>query len=236
MNIVIVDDCLQDQEKLKESIQRYCESNKENVDVTCFSSGKEFLDSNREFDVIFLDIEMPGIDGMQAARIIREHNKAVPIIFVTNMANYALKGYEVHAMDFIVKPIEYESFQDRFSRAINFAKSQQSKIVMVNDDNDDISCIYTKDICYIEKKKNYTFYHTSYGTYHKRETLEQAIESISGYTLLQASSGLYINPNFLEKILSTSIVVNGEEMPLARRRKQLFIEKYMQYLSQRNKS
>ncbi len=235
MNIAIVDDCLQDLNVLKDHIQQYQKEHEVSLEVTSFTSGKEFLDSNRDFDVVFLDIEMPEPDGLKTARILRERDKSVPIIFETNMANYALKGYEVNAMDFIVKPVVYSSFQDRFSRAIAFARTQEKKVVMVNGKDDEIVCIYTKDIHYIEKEKNYTFYHTAYGTYNKRQTLEQAISSFSGYTLLQASSGLFINPNYLEKILPTSIIVGGEEMPLARRRKQKFIEEYMQYLSQRNR-
>lgn len=234
MNIAIVDDCLNDQEKLKEFINRYAESNDEMIDVICFSSGKDFLDSNKDFDVVFLDIEMPILDGIKTAKLLREKDKSVPIIFETNMANYALEGYEVHAMDFIVKPITYDNFQDRFFRAFEFSKSQQQKKIMVNDKNDDIVSISTKDVCYIEKNKNYTFYKTPFETYHKRETLEQAVESVSGITFIQASSGLYINPNYLEKILPTSIIVKGEEKPLARRRKQQFINEYMKYLSCRN--
>lgn len=235
MNIAIVDDCLNDQIILKEFINRYSKLNEEKIDVICFSTGKDFLDSNKDFDVVFLDIEMPILDGIKTAKLLREKNKSVPIIFETNMANYALFGYEVHAMDFIVKPITYDNFQDRVSRAVEFAKSQQQKKIIVYDKNDDIVTITTKDVCYIEKNKNYTFYKTPFEVYHKRETLEQAIESSFDKKLIQASSGLFINPNYLEKILSTSIIINGEEKPLARRRKQQFINEYMQYLSYRNK-
>lgn len=235
MTIAIIDDCIKDIEILKDFINRYKSKYNEPFEILSFSSGEEFLGSSNDLDIIFLDIEMPELDGIKTAQLIRKKDKKIPIIFQTNMANYALQSYEVHALDFIVKPITYEIFEDRFTRALEFAKLQQKKAIIVKDNDNSLIKIYNSDIYYIEKKQNYTFFYTIFGIFKTRQSLKQTIKSLDNYIMLQASSGTYINPNYLEKILSTSIIVNKIEMPLSRRRKQQFIQEYMQYLSNRNK-
>lgn len=76
-------------------------------DIRRFKDAVDFISDKMSFDLIFLDIEMPYMSGMELAKHIREYNKVSVIIFVTNMKQYAVNGYEVGALDFVVKPVSY---------------------------------------------------------------------------------------------------------------------------------
>ena len=95
---------------LKENIERFQREQGETFCISIFGDAMSLLAADIAFDLLFFDIEMPGINGYEAAERIRARDKRVRIIFVTNMVSYAPKGYEVEAMDFIVKPVEYGSF------------------------------------------------------------------------------------------------------------------------------
>lgn len=117
--ILIVEDEDAAAELLKHAVETYGAEQGERFQVVRMASaiGLDELVS-KDFDLIFLDIELPGQNGMDAAFDLRAHDTSTPIIFVTNMANYAVHGYAVNALDFIVKPFTYEDFHLRMDRAM----------------------------------------------------------------------------------------------------------------------
>ena len=102
----IVEDNEAAAEKLAGFLERYANENNEVFEIIKFHDALDFLDGYRTvYDAVFMDIEMPGIDGMEAAHRLRRLDQKVILVFVTNMASYAVKGYEVNATDYIVKPV-----------------------------------------------------------------------------------------------------------------------------------
>ena len=91
-------------------IAQYAQESGHQLDVTAFSDGAQLVEPYRPgFDIIFLDIEMPKLGGMPTAERIRRQDPDVVLVFVTNMAQYAIRGYEVDALDFVLKPVSYYS-------------------------------------------------------------------------------------------------------------------------------
>lgn len=104
LHVGIVEDEAGSRRLLREMIEKYALENQKEIAVREFSDGTEIVENYRpDYDILLLDIEMPAMNGMEAAEKIRETDPEVVLVFITNMAQYAIKGYQVDALDFILK-------------------------------------------------------------------------------------------------------------------------------------
>ena len=128
--IAIVEDEPKEAKRLEANLLRFAEENGETFELSHFSNAILFLTNYRPlYDLVFMDIEMPGLNGMEAAFRLRETDPVVKLIFVTNMAHYAAKGYEVAAFRFLIKPVSYQSLSLSMKPALLQLKSEKkSKI------------------------------------------------------------------------------------------------------------
>ena len=111
LHIAIVEDEDACARQLEEYLQRFQEENGIQISVERFADGMELTERYHPgWDLILLDVEMPRLDGISAAAEIRAQDSAVQMIFITNMAQYAIKGYEVDALDYVLKPVSYYAF------------------------------------------------------------------------------------------------------------------------------
>jgi DNA-binding LytR/AlgR family response regulator len=125
IKIAIVEDEIKEQENLLSCLKELQQQEMVSLETQTFSNASSFLEAYRHnFDIVFFDIEMDGLNGMDAAKELRQLDKSVIIIFVTNLAQMAVKGYEVEALDFIVKPIEKATFLLKMKRVLNRTSSK----------------------------------------------------------------------------------------------------------------
>ena len=112
MRLALVDDDAEIRSLLRAYVQRYNTEYGTSISTYDFTRGSDLLHNYERgvFDVIFLDIEMPGINGMETATQIRRIDDAVALVFVTHLAQFAVQGYEVQASDYIIKPLSYFDF------------------------------------------------------------------------------------------------------------------------------
>jgi len=126
LSVSIVEDDPICRQQLKDYVLRFEKEQAKNIVISEFSDGVELLQKyNKNLDIILLDIGLPNCNGLEAAKRVRKVDQDVVIIFITNMSQYAVKGYEVDALDFILKPVNYDSFSVRFTRAINRVKKKK---------------------------------------------------------------------------------------------------------------
>ena len=126
IRIAIAEDSAEEQSRLRRYLARYQQENDCAFDIQVYANGAEIVQAYRPgIDILLLDIEMPVMDGMRTARILRERDRNVVIVFVTNLAQYAVQGYEVEALDFIVKPLDWNVFSFRMTRILSRLKRRQ---------------------------------------------------------------------------------------------------------------
>lgn len=120
LRIAIAEDEPQCAQSLRGFIRQYAKENDLEADVTWFPDGLQLAENYApRWDILFLDIQMAHLDGMETARLIRKQDPDVTMVFITNLARYAIQGYEVDAADYILKPLHYDRFRVRMDKLIS---------------------------------------------------------------------------------------------------------------------
>lgn len=165
IRIAVVEDEELYAEQLQNYISKYAEERKKQIKVTWFQDGEDIVSGYKgEYDIILLDIQMRFMDGMTAAEKIRELDSEVVLMFITNMIQYAVRGYEVDAMDYVVKPVE-----DRVKK-LNVA-----------------------EILYIESVGHNVIYRMESGKYLSRTALKELEATMKSYGFFRCGKGFLVN-------------------------------------------
>jgi DNA-binding LytR/AlgR family response regulator len=231
MRVALVDDNDNDRKRLADYLQQFQQEQGVRLQITSYSSSLDFLEEYKGgYDVILLDIEMPGMDGMETAREIRAIDEMVAIIFITNMAQYAIRGYEVNAVDFMVKPVPYFKFAEKFKRAASLSEREQGGNLLLNTD-DGVVKVAFKDIYYLEKdkNKNYLVYYTKKGTFRERNTVQSAKAKLGEQSFAECISGCLVNLRYVERVGKDSVILENAELPVSRRMRKDFLNSFMKY-------
>ena len=149
--IAIVEDQEETRESLNRFVRQYAQEQGLQVEIRLITDGAEIAEHYTPgFDIIFMDVEMPRLDGVGAAEAIRAVDADVVLVFVTNMAQYAIRGYEVDALDYVLKPVNYYQFCTKLSRAIQRVQRRRGGQVVLQLAGGGIQLLDTADI-YLEQ-------------------------------------------------------------------------------------
>lgn len=228
--VAIVDDesCMTDQ--IKAYIDRFQEENAVHIASSVFHSPKVFLASvSHDYDLVFLDVEMGDMTGIDVARKIRETNGRVQIIFITRMAQYAIYGYEVEALDYVLKPITYFDFSLKLKKALRFIKRDEDQ-KRVLDTGEQKTVVSVADIAYIEVQAHYLHYHVLGKTYIVRGTMKESEKVFAADYFARSSHSYLVNLAHVKGINQNAVVLTCGEVPLSRNWKQSFMNAFAKYL------
>ena len=223
-HVAIVEDEVDDVKRLTGFLQRFEQEEGYTIQITVFSDGLAILDNyHSQYDLIVLDIEMPHMDGMATAKAIRQRDEEVLLIFITNLANYAIKGYEVNALDYILKPITYPAFLMKAYKAIGILKRRPQKFVLIPNEKGAFR-VNVSDIIYIEVTDHLLTYHTRKNVYRSLGSLTE-IEARFTEIFVRINRSCLVNLNYVEGYTENEVTVAEENLTISRTRKKEFMEK-----------
>jgi DNA-binding LytR/AlgR family response regulator len=229
IRIAIVEDEEQYINQLTGYLTEYQTKMKEEMNIAVYHDGDEITSKYKsQYDIIFMDIKMKFIDGMTAAEEIRKVDSKVIIIFVTNMKQYAIHGYKVGALNYIVKPISYLEFSKHLEDAIARIKRQGRNYVTFPIKGG-IRRLDISDIYYIESQGHNLIYHTSSGRHLSSGTLSDMEKQLSSYGYSRGNKSYLINLMHVDGIQDKCALVKGETLQLSRPRYTIFMSDLTKY-------
>lgn len=236
VSIAIVDDEAQDRDITKEMVYRFFASHTiaANDDeplsalVTEYDSGLSVLASEEDhdykpIDLLFLDIEMPGIDGLETAHRLRNMGSRAIMIFTTKMAQYATSGYDVDAIGYLVKPITYPSFALPMRKAMSIIQRQHGLTITVKS-GDHLHFLDSNDIRYVEVFGHSVLYHDKNQVWKDWGTLKAAAEQLKPYHFVLSSRYCLINLEWVDAVDGNTVTVDGIKLTISRSRKKPLLE------------
>lgn len=230
IKVAVVDDEQMERETLKRYYLDLQNEIYEELEVLLYASGEELLDNyDYSFDMICLDIDLPGKDGIVMAKEIRKIDERVVLLFVTNMAQMAIRGYEVQALDFIVKPVNYYSFAMKIKNAINIINNKKHKNIIINTASG-FQKISTSDLYYIEVRGHYLYYHTVNGEFRQKASLKELECNLIGLSFKRCNHCYLVNLKYVDLVDKDELQIAGEWLKISRPRKKEFLQSLANYL------
>lgn len=229
LRIALIEDDSNYKNQIDDFLKRFFDD-KNKYSLSYYENAERFLAEFRDgsFNLIFFDIELGDINGMQAAKKVRKIDEDVIIIFETNIAQYALEGYEVNALDFLVKPYSYEDFRLKLLKALRNIKDD-AFIVIDTRDNEKVKLKYS-EIGFIETDGHYLIFHVGEKTYSVRGSVKNIEEDFSKYYFYKINSGYLVNMRQIQEIKEDEVVVNNQKLLISRRRKQDFLIAFTRFV------
>lgn len=215
--IAICDDCIADMEYLSRLVTGWARQKAALVQVDTFPSGEAFwfrYEKDRSFDILLLDIEMGGRNGVEVARQIRQDNQRMQIIFITGFPDFLAEGYEVSALHYLMKPVSSDKLYDVLDRAAgNLARRERCLSVTFDRQTD---LVPLDRILYVEAQRQFVAIHTKKQVYRMKASLGEVEAALDG-RFFRCQRSFLVNLGHVARIKSNCVVLrDGEEIPISR--------------------
>ncbi len=228
--LAIVDDDALYRSQIIDLLHRYEEEYKEKFQIVEYTDGDELTENYKSnLDIILLDIEMEFMDGMTAAKKIREVDPDVIIIFITNMPQYAIGGYQVGALDYILKPLSYFPFSETIKRATGRRKTSERQYIIVSErgikQKVDVS-----EIRYVEVINHDLIFHTTGGEVNGKGTMRETMDQLEGRDFFLCNKGYLVNLAYVDAIVGGDVQIGKEVLQVSRAKKKPLLDALNAYM------
>ena len=217
MKIAVCEDAASDSAKLCAYINDYCKQHCYDGQVVTFETGEALLDafSPGAFDLIFLDIKLPGISGTEVSQKIRETDRDCSLVFITISEDYMAEGFSVQATGYVVKPIKQETM-DRVMHALRRDFEQGSRLIEIPVSGENIK-VFIADLLYAEVYDKYAVFHMQRGKLTTRVPLDELEARLGGAPFLRCHRSYIINMNYVDDMRAGDFLMrNGDIVPMRR--------------------
>lgn len=229
--IAIVDDDPKDAEALQSQVGHFFKETGESYILQTYSDGVELIRSREEYDIVFLDIRMEKLDGIEAARFMRKISKDTVLIFVTYMAQFAIRGYEVDAMDFIIKPTDQFSIDHVLTKAMRRIQSRSGVSLMLRTPKGILS-LSSNSICFVEVYNHDLIYHTEQGEYKVRGQLSEVRKKLDEQHFILCNRSYLVNLRHISSVHDDYLVVHGEKVQISKSHRKEIEQRFINYLGE----
>jgi len=230
IKIAYVEDDDLEAEKVKKYIDKYCFEYGLESTINRFDNGETFINNYKfEYDLVLMDMVMPIMGGMEASIKLREIDDHVALILITNMIHYAIKGYEVNALDFILKPVTYFDLELRLEKALSYISKNQDRKITIETNNSS-KIISIKDILFIEVMNHKLYYHIGEDVFETYGQLKEVEKVLAPFYFKRSNNSFLVNLRNVNEIHSTYITAGKQKIPISRRKRKEFLEELNHYL------
>ena len=230
LRIAVVEDDAPTREKLCTLIRDHAVSKGKNLAVTPLEDGSSLLGGALSgYDIIFLDIMLPGLTGMEVAERIRAGDPDVVLVFITNAAQYAIKGYAVGALDFVLKPVNPYEFLVKLERALERAAQRRQRPITLQT-ADGVQVLSSRDILYVETRDRKLFYHTTRGCFAVRSSMQSAETLLGSLRFVRCNQCYLVNLRHVQSVQGDFVTVGRDRLEVSRRQRTAFLEAMLQYV------
>ncbi|MGM9592961.1 MAG: LytR/AlgR family response regulator transcription factor [Candidatus Onthomonas sp.] len=230
LRVAVVEDEAEYAQLIRDYVIRFGSESGEQVDVTLFGNGMDIAEEYHPvWDIIFLDVEMPLLDGLSAAERIRQSDPAVILIFITKMAQYAIHGYDVDAMDYVLKPLSYYAFAMKMKKAVSVLHSREQTSILLPSEQGFVK-VPTSYIYYVEVQAHYIHYHTMLGEFVRKGSLKEVKQQLPQQVFVPCNSCYLVNLRYVTGIHNNMAVVADQELAISRPKRKEFLQRLTDYV------
>ena len=231
IKVAIVEDNQESSQLLSEMLNRYSAETDISFEITTHADGMVFINTFRsQYDLVFLDIEMPIMNGMAAAKELRKVDKDTLLVFVTNLAQFAVDGYEVQAFDFIIKPVKYANFKMKLARIINELQHRKQEGSILLQTRNMTRKIPTSEILYLAVQDHDVVFHLIDETITIRSSLSAWEEKLEPYHFVRCNSYSLVNLKHVTSIQGDELRLHQETLRFSRNKRTQFLNAFAQYI------
>ncbi len=235
VRIALVEDDDSSRRQLMEYLDRFARESGERFSVSAFTDGAEIAEGyTAGFDIILMDIAMSFMDGMSAAGAIRQLDDEVVIIFITNMPQYAMEGYSVGALDYVLKPVSYFAFSQRIQRALGRMRKRAEKYISLPFKGG-MRKLAVSHIAYVEVRDHDLTYHAGGEALPAKGTLSEAQALLKSDCFFRCNKCYLVNLEYVDRVDNTCILVGGDRIQVSRARKKALLDALNNYINEVSK-
>lgn len=228
--IAVIEDDTRESDSLRSLLSAYAAAHGVAFSADVYHDASSFLAVGKGvYDIVFMDIGLPDMSGMEAAKRLREKDESAVLIFVTSMANFAVRGYEANALDFIVKPVGERALDAALSRALKLLCRRTGIDIAVGVASG-LRMLSSSGIHYVEVRDHLIVYHTDEGEITEFGSLKKPERLLEAHGFIRCNNSTLVNLRYIGEVTADSVTVDGAVIPISRSRGKGFIKALNAYL------